>query len=213
MNIRTFVVNPLQVNTYVIYNEDTHQAVIIDAGCFGKAEEEELGKFIDENGLTVQHLLNTHLHLDHQFGNAYIAHRYGVMPLAAEADAPLVNNVRHYAAAFGLDDDLVQEQPLGGYLTDGEVLDVCGYPCEVIATPGHTPGGLCFYFPSEKILFTGDTLFQGSIGRADLPGGHYATLTQSIQKRLMILPDDTTIYCGHGPSSSIGQEKQINPFI
>lgn len=213
MQIKQFIFNPIQVNTYLLYNEDTHQAAIIDAGCLGEEEEAELGKFIDENGLKVQYLLNTHLHLDHQFGNAFVTQHYGVLPLAAEADEPLVKTVRHYAAAFGLDDNLVKEQALGGYLQDGEELNICGYSCQVIATPGHTPGGVCFYFPDEKILFTGDTLFAGGIGRADLPGGNYTTLIQSLQKRIMTLPEDTKIYCGHGPESSIGYEKQMNPFL
>lgn len=213
MEIKTFIFNPLQVNTYVIYNSATLEAAIIDAGCFGEEEEEELRKFIDEKGLRVSNLVNTHLHLDHQFGNAYVAQQYGIKPLAAAEDEPLVRNVRHYAAAFGLDDDLVKEQTLGGYLHDGEIVTLCGEECQIIATPGHTPGGVCLYFPNQKIVFTGDTLFAGGIGRADLPGGNYATLIQSIQKRLLTLPPDTQIYCGHGPASTIAEEKQMNPYL
>ena len=213
MQIKRFIFNPIQVNTYLIYNEQTHQAALIDAGCFGHEEEEELSRYIEEHKLKVEHLLNTHLHLDHQFGNAYVAQRYGILPKASEADEPLVSNVRQYAAAFGLDDELVKEQPLGTYLNDGEELDICGYKCQIIATPGHTPGGICLYFANEKTLFTGDTLFAGGIGRADLPGGDYGTLIRSLQKKIMILPDDTKIYCGHGPNSTIGEEKQMNPFL
>ncbi len=213
MQIKTFIFNPIQVNTYVLYDPDSLDCAIIDAGCLGAEEENELAKFIDEKGLKVNYLLNTHLHLDHQFGNAFVTERYGVKPLAAEADEPLVRTVRHYAAAFGLNDDLVREQALGGYLKDGDVMRICGAECHIIATPGHTPGGVCFYFPKLKLLFTGDTLFAGGIGRADLPGGNYGTLIRSIQQGLLTLPDDTQIYCGHGPVSSIGDEKQMNPYL
>ena len=213
MQIKTFIFNPIQVNTYVLYNPESQKCAIIDAGCLGEAEENELAKFIDENGLRVEYLLNTHLHLDHQFGNAFVAERYGVKPLAAEADEPLTRTVRHYAAAFGLNDDLVKEQALGGYLQDKDVINICGEECHIIATPGHTPGGICFYFPKLKLVFTGDTLFAGGIGRADLPGGNYGSLIRSIQRGLLTLPDDTLIYCGHGPSSSIGIEKQTNPYL
>lgn len=213
MEIHVLTFNPFQENTYILHDEDTKEAAIIDAGCLFEMEQKQLSAYIDSNELKIRHLLNTHLHLDHQFGNRYIASSYGVLPFASKEDEPFVDTLQEQATLFGLSKFKMESQPLGGYLEDGQTLQVCGTSCQVIATPGHSPGGLCFHFPNEKILFSGDTLFAGGIGRTDILGGDLQELLMSIQQRLMALPDDTVVYCGHGPHTTIGYERVHNIYL
>lgn len=213
MNIHVLTFNPFQENTYIIYDEQTKAAAIIDAGCMFEKEQQQLENFIETNGLKVTYLLNTHLHLDHQFGNHFVASKYGVLPLASKEDEPLVNSLAEQAALFGLSRFKMESQQLGGYLEDGQILSLCGTVCHVIATPGHSPGGLCFYFPEEKVLFSGDTLFAGGIGRTDVLRGDFRQLLKSIHQRLMVLLDDVVVYCGHGPHTTIGHERIHNLYL
>lgn len=213
MKIETFVFNPFMENTYLLYDGNNREAALIDAGCLYPEEQRKLAGFIEQKGLHLTCLLNTHLHLDHQFGNAYVTKNYGVKPQAAQADEFLISRLKEQTAAFGLVDVALEEQMLGDYLYDGQILNLCGTTCEVIVTPGHSPGGVCFYFPQEQIVFTGDSLFAGGIGRTDLPGGNYEELIRRLQQRIMVLPDATTVYCGHGPQTTIGIEKQTNPYL
>lgn len=211
MIVKNFVFNPFMENTYVLHDE-TGDAVIIDAGCLFPDEQEQLRQYIDYAHLRLKYVLNTHLHLDHQFGNAFLAETYGLLPLAHEGDAAMVGNISQQAAAFGLSVQ-VKACALGGFLSDGQKLQIGNLDMEVIHTPGHSMGGICFYIPSEKTLFSGDTLFQNSIGRTDLPGGNHAQLITSIRKRLFVLPDDTVVYTGHGEPTVIGDEKSYNPYL
>ena len=212
MNIHVLTFNPFQENTYIIYDEQTKAAAIIDAGCMFEKEQQQLENFIETNGLKVTYLLNTHLHLDHQFGNAFLARTYGVMPMAHEGDAVMAGDIARQAAAFGIPVH-VEDCALGGFLSDGQKLRAGNLEIEVIHTSGHSMGGVCFHIPSEKALFAGDTLFQNSIGRTDLPGGNHAQLIGSIRKRLFVLPDDTVVYTGHGEPTVIGDEKSYNPYL
>ena len=173
----------------------------------------QLENYIEDNCLKVKYLLNTHLHLDHQFGNHFVANKYGVLPLASKEDEPLVDTLPEQAALFGLSRFKMESQQLGGYLEDGQILQLCGTTCHVIATPGHSPGGLCFYFPEEKLLFSGDTLFAGGIGRTDVLRGDFRQLLKSIHQRLMVLPDETVVYCGHGSHTTIGHERIHNLYL
>lgn len=212
MKIKQIPNNPFQENTYVVWDEATMEAAIVDCGALFPQEEERIDVFANDNNLKIKYILNTHLHLDHCFGNAWAAERYGVLPMAHEDDETLLARMGEQARMFGLPFE-VRTEKLGGYLKDGDVLTLGENRIEVIHTPGHSRGGLCFYIPSAGWLISGDSLFEGSIGRTDLEGGSYATLIKSITERLMTLPEDTVVYPGHGSYTTIGDEKKSNPFL
>ena len=212
MKIKQIQNNPFQENTYIIYDSASRKAAIIDCGALFPQEEEAIQEFVADNGLTIKYLLNTHLHLDHCFGNAWAAERYGVLPMAHTDDETLLARMGEQARMFGLPFE-VKTEKLGKYLNDGDILMLGENRIEVIHTPGHSRGGLCFYIPSAQWLISGDSLFEGSIGRTDLEGGSYATLIKSITERLMTLPEETVVYPGHGPYTTIGDEKKTNPFL
>lgn len=211
MTIKTFTFNPFQENTYLVYDE-TNEAVIIDAGCLQNAEKQSIKKFLDDNKLTLKRVINTHLHLDHQFGNKFIYNTYGIKPEASIEDEFLLDNVIAQARSFGfpIEEDA---QDLGGYITENQEIKFGNSTLVSIHVPGHSPGSLAFYSEKDGVIFSGDVLFQGSIGRTDLPQGNYATLILSITKKLLPLPDSTIVYCGHGPSTTIGFEKKNNPYL
>ena len=211
MTIKLFTFNPFQENTYIIYDE-TNQAVIIDAGCLNDGEKRLLKNYFDENKLILSRLINTHLHLDHQFGNKFVYDTFGVSPEAGQQDEFLLDNVVAQAHSFGLP---ISEdaQALGGYIIDNQEIKFGNSIIKAIHVPGHSPGSMAFYLEKEGVLFAGDVLFQGSIGRTDLPKGDYATLISSITKKLLLLPDSTVVYCGHGPTTTIGNEKKNNPYL
>ena len=212
MKIKQIQNNPFQENTYIVWDEASMEAAIVDCGALFPQEEERIEAFVSDNNLKVKYILNTHLHLDHCFGNAWAAGRYDVLPMAHEEDETLLTRMGEQARMFGLPFE-VRTEKLGGYLKDGDVLTLGENRIEVIHTPGHSRGGLCFYIPSAGWLISGDSLFEGSIGRTDLEGGEYATLIKSITERLMTLPEDTVVYPGHGPYTTIGDEKRSNPFL
>lgn len=212
MKIKQIQNNPFQENTYVVWDEATMEAAIVDCGALFPQEEERIEAFVNDNNLKVKHILNTHLHLDHCFGNAWAAERYGILPMAHEEDETLLARMGEQARMFGLPFE-VKTEKLGGYLKDDDVLMLGENKIEVIHTPGHSRGGLCFYIPSAGWLISGDSLFEGSIGRTDLEGGSYTTLIKSITERLMTLPEETVVYPGHGPYTTIGDEKRMNPFL
>jgi glyoxylase-like metal-dependent hydrolase (beta-lactamase superfamily II) len=211
MTIKTFTFNPFQENTYLIFDE-TNEAIIIDAGCLFDVEKEKIKSFINENKLNVKRLINTHLHLDHQFGNKFIHNTFGIAPEACLEDEFLLKNVVEQAGSFGISID-EDAQPLGGYIVDNQEINFGKTSFISIHVPGHSPGSMAFYSENDGVLFAGDVLFQGSIGRTDLPKGNYATLITSITKRLLTLPDSTVVYSGHGPTTTIGNEKINNPFL
>ena len=212
MKIKQIQNNPFQENTYVVWDEASMEAAIVDCGALFPQEEERIEAFVSDNNLKVKYILNTHLHLDHCFGNAWAAGRYGILPMAHEEDKTLLARMGEQARMFGLPFE-VRTEKLGGYLKDGDVLTLGEHEIRVIHTPGHSRGGLCFYIPSAGWLISGDSLFEGSIGRTDLEGGSYATLIKSITERLMTLPEDTVVYPGHGSYTTIGDEKRSNPFL
>lgn len=212
MKIKQIQNNPFQENTYVMWDEATMEAAIVDCGALFPQEEERIDAFINDNNLKIKYILNTHLHLDHCFGNAWAAERYGVLPMAHRDDETLLARMGEQARMFGLPFE-VRTEKLGGYLKDGDILKLGNNEIKVIHTPGHSRGGLCFYIPATGWLISGDSLFEGSIGRTDLEGGSYATLIKSITERLLILPDETVVYPGHGAYTTIGEEKKSNPFL
>mgnify|MGYP000586478575 FL=1 len=212
LNVKIFVFNPFMENTLVVYDDHTREAAIVDCGCLYDTERNELKKFIADNNLSVKYLLNTHLHLDHQFGNAWAAAEYGVLPLAHRNDEKLIDNLPSQAMLFGIPDS-VDAQPLGGYIAEGDEIKIGGSNLKAIFVPGHSAGSLCFYSASDGILIAGDVLFAGSIGRTDLPGGDFDLLTNGIREKLFTLPLDTKVYPGHGPTTSIDREINSNPFF
>jgi len=211
MTIKIFTFNPFQENTYLLFDE-TKEAVLIDAGCITDTEKLTLKRFIDENDLTLKRLINTHLHLDHQFGNKFVTDTFGLLPEANQQDEFLLANVVAQARSFGFSVE-EEAQPLGTYINEGDEIKFGNCSLKAIHVPGHSPGSLAFYSEKEGVVFAGDVLFRNSIGRTDLPYGDYATLILSITKKLLPLPDSTVVYCGHGPSTTIGSEKNSNPYL
>ena len=212
MKIKQIQNNPFQENTYVMWDEATMEAAIVDCGALFPQEEEKIETFVNENNLKIKYILNTHLHLDHCFGNAWAAELYGVLPMAHEDDETLLARMGEQARMFGLPFK-VRTEKLGEYLKDGDILKLGNNEIKVIHTPGHSRGGLCFYIPAAGWLISGDSLFEGSIGRTDLEGGSYTTLIKSITERLLTLPNETVVYPGHGAYTTIGEEKKSNPFL
>jgi len=211
MTIKTFTFNPFQENTYVVYDE-TKEAIIIDAGCILEHERKLIKQFLAEHNLRLVQVLNTHLHLDHQFGNKFIFDNYGLMPAAHKEDEFLLENIKAQGAYFGI--PIKEEtQPLGSYLNEDEVVRFGNSMFTILHVPGHSPGSIAFYSEEGNCAFVGDVIFRGSIGRTDLVKGDYATLIRSIQTKLLPLPDSTEIYSGHGPVTTIGYEKVNNPYL
>jgi hydroxyacylglutathione hydrolase len=211
MTIKTFTFNPFQENTYLVFDE-TNEAVVIDAGCLQAGEKQILTRFIEDNKLTLKRVLNTHLHLDHQFGNKFLFDTYGIAPEACIEDEFLLENVVAQARSYGF--PVTEEaQPLGAYIIENQEITFGNSSLKAIHAPGHSPGSMVLYSEKDGVMFAGDVLFQGSIGRTDLPKGDYASLILAITKKLLVLPDSTVVYCGHGPSTTIGYEKKNNPYL
>ena len=209
-NIHSFTFSPVQENTYVLYNE-TGGCIVIDPGCYFDEEKTQLQNFITKSRLTPKMLLNTHCHLDHVFGNKFIAETYGLVLHIHEKEKKLLD----YAPASGLMWNLPFDNYQGNlvYLQEGEKLVLGTDELEILLAPGHSPGSLCFYRRQQHFVIGGDVLFNRSIGRTDLPGGDYHTLIKSIREKLFVLPDETIVYSGHGPETTIGFEKKHNPFL
>lgn len=194
-------------NCYVVYDPESRQAMIVDPGMIAESEQRKLADFISGNNLKVKYLVNTHLHLDHAFGNAYVAKTYGVKTLANSADTSIGASLKRQAELFGIFDAPVDEIGEITSLGEGDILSLGTNRIQVIHTPGHTPGGISLYCPEENWVITGDSLFAGGgIGRTDLPGGNHAQLITSLKTKLFTLPPQTKILPGHGPISTIGDE-------
>lgn len=211
MKIKEFRCNPFAENTYLLYDE-TGEAIIIDCGCLYDDEKTIMANFISKNNLTIKHLINTHLHIDHIFGNEWAARTFGVLPQAHQADEFLIEQAVAQARLFGIYEE-VKPQALGNYLNEGDLIRFGNQDLQILHVPGHSAGSLCFYSEKEDFVIVGDVLFRGSIGRTDLPGGNYAQLISQINSKLLTLPDETTVYSGHGISTTIGQERRTNPFL
>ena len=210
LTVQSFTFNPVQENTYVVYN-DKGACCIIDPGCYFASEEKALTDFIEQNGLTPVLLLNTHCHLDHIFGNRFIQKKYGLTLHLHPAEKEVLD----YGPAMGQLWQLPFDNYEGDliYLNEGDTITLGEDQLQVLLTPGHSPGSLTFYDREAKFLISGDVLFQGSVGRTDLPGGDFAVLEQSIKIKLYTLPEDVIVYPGHGGSTTIGDEMKGNPFV
>ncbi len=209
IEIKSFVFNPFMENTYVLYDE-SNEAVIIDSGCYEKEEQQQLSDFITEKGLKVVKLLNTHGHIDHVFGNQWVKDYFKVPLLIHPKDEETLRSVKVYAPNYGFAN--FQESTPDGYLEEGDQLTFGNATMEILFTPGHAPGHIVFYNMEQNICIGGDVLFDGSIGRTDLPGGDYDTLIKSIHEKIFPLGDEMVIYSGHGGPTTIAKEKVSNPF-
>lgn len=210
LQIKSFEFNPIQENTYILFNE-SKQAIIIDPGCYYDDEKDVLSSFIDKMGLKPEMLLNTHCHLDHIFGNKYVSEKYQ-LPLCIHRGEKIVLDD---APLRGLMFNLPFDNYNGNieYIEEAEKIQLGKDVLKTLLTPGHSPASLSFYCEADEFIVSGDVLFKQSIGRTDLPGGDFDTLINSIQTKLFTLPDATKVYSGHGPVTSIGYEKRNNPFL
>jgi len=210
LNVQTFTFNPVQENTYILYNEE-RLCCIIDPGCYFASEEIELRNFIELHQLTPKYLLNTHCHLDHIFGNRFVHKAFGLSLHLHKLEKQVLD--------FGPASGQMWQLPFDNY--DGELIyidendkiQLGNDELSILFTPGHSPGHICFYDKAGKFLIGGDVLFNGSVGRTDLPGGSFETLEQSIKTKLYALPPDVIVYPGHGDSTTIGDEMKTNPFV
>jgi hydroxyacylglutathione hydrolase len=210
MRVTSFTFNPFAENTYLVY-DDTKECVVIDPGCHDKSEKTTLENFVRENGLKVVKLLNTHGHIDHVLGNRFVAQTFGVGLYNHPLDMDTLRAQVAFAPVYGIS-NYEEELPVG-HFEEGDTIRFGETELQVLFTPGHAPGHVVFYNEADKICLGGDVLFQRSIGRYDLPGGNFETLLHSIRTKLFTLPDEVVVYPGHGPSTTIGDEKKYNPFL
>ena len=211
MKIARLIFNPIQENTYIIW-DDTLEAAVIDAGNMNERENEVLAKFIADNGLKPKYALNTHGHFDHLLGVDFLREKYGAQLAMSSKDEFLLKGASVSAELFGVKADALPET-IDVDLEGKESIKFGNTELKIIPTPGHTPGHVAFFEPESKVLFTGDTLFRESIGRTDLPGGDYSWIMRSIIENILPLGDDVKIYPGHGETSDIGHESMYNPFV
>jgi glyoxylase-like metal-dependent hydrolase (beta-lactamase superfamily II) len=210
MTIKTFYFNDLRECTYLLWDE-TNECVLIDPGAESESERSRLQKFIGENNLKPVAILNTHGHFDHVLANAFLSRTYNIKSYIHAGDKDLLENTNEYGAMFGY--KIEQPPAPAGFLTDGQVFRFGNSALHVLHTPGHSKGGVSLYAPADKLVLTGDTLFQSNIGRVDLPGGDFNEMMESLSTKLMTLPDDTAVYPGHGAPSTIGEERRNNPYL
>lgn len=208
--IECFTCNPYQENTYLLY-DDSAECAIIDPGMYTGDEQNQVLKFIAENKLKPVLLLNTHCHIDHVLGNKFIYDTYGLLPQFHKGEEIVLNTIVSYAPQMGI---RYEVSPLPEeYLAESGVISFGETELELIFSPGHSPAHLCFYNKADRFLIGGDVLFYQSIGRTDLPGGDHDLLLKNIREKLFMLPDDCRVFPGHGPATTIGFEKQFNPFL
>jgi glyoxylase-like metal-dependent hydrolase (beta-lactamase superfamily II) len=210
IQVKAFVCNPYQENTYLLYDESL-ECVIVDPGMYTGDEQNTVLKFIADNKLKPVLLLNTHCHIDHVLGNKFIFDTYGLLPQFHQGETYVLNAVVAYAPQMGI---RYEVSPLPEvFLPETGTVTFGNSQLELIFAPGHSPAHLCFYSQADKLLIGGDVLFYNSIGRTDLPGGNHAQLLKNIREKLFTLPDEVKVYSGHGQPTSIGFEKQTNPFF
>lgn len=210
MQIQRFEFNPYPENTYVLYDE-TGECAIIDPGMYDGNEQNEFAKFITDQRLKPVLLLNTHCHIDHVFGNKFVHDTYGLLPRFHEGELPVLSYIPSYAPQMGF---RYEVSPLPEvYLPESGTITFGDTELQIIFAPGHSPAHVCFYDQVGKALIGGDVLFHNSIGRTDLPGGNHQLLISNIRQKLFSLPDDCTVYPGHGETTTIGFEKKFNPYL
>lgn len=212
LTITKFEINMFAENCYVLADQSTGEAAVVDPGLFYSEEKQAFGRFITENKLHLTQIINTHLHLDHCFGADYVKSAYGVALAANPADASLGAQLADQSQRFGIKTDF-PAVTIDVELHDGDIINIGASRLEVLQIPGHSPGGIALYCAEQRFVLTGDSLFQGSIGRTDLEGGDQNALISNICSKLMSLPDDVTVLPGHGPTTTIGAERKNNPYL
>lgn len=210
IQIQRFVFNPFEENTYILFNE-TNDCIIIDPGCLHSSEKEEIVRFIKNENLKPVRLLNTHCHIDHVFGNSFIANQYNLGLEIHKNDLAVLHSLPQVSHLYGFSAEGSVEP--SKFLDEGDKIVFGNSSLDILFTPGHSPGSICFVSQEDKFVIAGDVLFYGSIGRTDLPGGDHETLLNSIRSKLFQLADDFVVFSGHGPETSIGFEKRNNPFL
>lgn len=215
MQVAVFQFSLFGINTYVVFDPDSKECVIIDPGMSTPEEEQAIEDFLAEKGLTLTQIINTHLHIDHVVGIPFLREKFGVPVKAHKNEQSLADGLGAQAFMFGLGRlaEKLEDVEITEFIQPGDKIKVGIGALEVILVPGHSKGSIALYDPQGKYIITGDALFKGSIGRTDLPGGDYKELLDSIEKELLKYPDDTVILPGHGPASTIGEERQSNPFL
>lgn len=210
IKLQLFTFNPFQENTYLL-SDESGRCIIIDPGMYDKDEQEQIVKYLTKNKLTPEAIINTHCHADHVLGCSFMAENYNI-PFFFHADeTSLLQHVEEYGAVFGL--QVSSPPPAGKHIEDGEIFSFGDSELKAIHVPGHSAGSLAFYSEPDQFVITGDVLFNSSIGRSDLPGGNHDTLINSIRSKLLVLPRETKVFPGHGPSTTIGAEHDTNPFL
>jgi len=210
LQIKVLTFNAVQENTYVLYNE-FKECIIVDPGCYSDEEKEALKDFIEKNGLQPKMLINTHCHLDHVFGNKYVAETYQLTLQIHKNEEEMLQMAPGSGLMFNLPFDNYTGQLI--FLKEGDIIFLRDDILKVIEAPGHSPGSICFYCEKQKFIIGGDVLFYQSIGRTDLPGGNHESLIKNIKEKLFLLPDGVKVYPGHGPATTIGDEKKYNPYL
>ena len=209
LQIKSFVFGPVQENTYVIH-DDSGEGIVVDPGCYENHEKLELTKFVTDQGIKITGIVNTHCHFDHVLGNEFAKNTFNA-PLAIPAgEKDTLASVKVYAPVYGFGN--YQEAKVDRYLEESDVIEFGNTQLEILLVPGHSAGHMAYYHQDSRTCMGGDVLFKGSIGRTDLPGGDHQTLIDSIQNKMFGLPDEVVVYCGHGPPTTIGEEKKTNPF-
>ena len=210
IHIQSFTFNDFQENTYVL-SDESGECIIIDPGCYSRNEKEALSSYIKLNNLKPMQLLNTHCHIDHILGNHYISDTYNLLPSINKSELIIMKTASILGQNWGIQMDESPEP--GKFLDEGDTVVFGNSELEVLFLPGHSPGSIGFLSKKDNILISGDVLFHESIGRTDLPGGDLQVLLSSIKEKLFILNDSLQVYSGHGPSTTIGHEKENNPFL
>ena len=212
MNATMMTVNPFGENLYILWDEASREAAVVDPGMMRDGEREMVTKFIDEHNLSVKHILLTHLHVDHITSARWLADKTGGDVCGSVLDNQLGQELPDQVAHFRIN---IEVEPLtvDRNLADGDTIQLGDETIQVLHVPGHSPGGLAFYLPQSALLISGDTIFKGSVGRTDLWGGDMAQLINSIREKILPLPDETVIASGHGPTTTIADEKRFNPFL
>lgn len=210
MEIQSFCFSPFSENTYVLYDA-TKECVIVDPGCYDQKEQETLVQFIEDQGLQPVLLLNTHCHIDHVFGNAFVSEKYGLSLHAHALEEEVLRFAAGSAHLYGL--DYTPSPEISVHLVEGQKVTFGKTELDIVFTPGHSPGSVSFLHQATQTALVGDVLFLDSIGRTDLPGGDFDTLINSIKTELLSLDDAWKVYNGHGPYTTIGRERRYNPFL
>ena len=210
---KRFVVNTTEENCYIIWDDTSHEGAIVDCGAWTKGEHARIDDFLSENGIKLKYSLQTHMHFDHCIGLGTISEQYGLTPMCHPAESAVYQAAPEMVRKWFRIDISDSLREVETSISEASVLQLGDGSIQVLHTPGHTPGGVCYYIPQGRIVLTGDTIFRMSIGRTDLPGGDYQQELESISRKIFSLPQDIVILPGHGPESTVGEEMDSNPYL